>query len=161
MTRNHFPMPLILAVITAASTAYSSGETRGGSTKDRDALKQTSENIRAAFTRGDLATILSYHHPEVVKALSYDKFIEGRDALRADLAGTLQHLNLEWKENRVESLFIQGDTAVELTTFTIKGTPKNGGESFLFKGRAMVVYVRYKNSPTGWASIRELIQPAP
>jgi hypothetical protein len=24
----------------------------------------------------------------------------------------------------------------------------------------MVVYMRYKESPTGWASIRELIQPA-
>jgi hypothetical protein len=30
----------------------------------------------------------------------------------------------------------------------------------MFKGRAMVVSVRYKKSPTGWASIREMIQPA-
>ena len=74
--------------------------------------------------------------------------------------GTLQRFNLEWKENRVESILIQGDTAVEQTVFAIKGTPKNGGEPFLFKGRAQVVYVRYKRSPTGWASIREIIQPA-
>jgi ketosteroid isomerase-like protein len=96
----------------------------------------------------------------VVKALNYRKVINGRDALEADLAGTLQQFNLEWKENRVESVLFQGDTAVELTAFTIKGTPKNEGEPFLFRGRAMVVYVRYKKSPTGWASIRELIQPA-
>jgi hypothetical protein len=25
----------------------------------------------------------------------------------------------------------------------------------------MIVYTRYKNSPTGWASFREVIQPAP
>jgi len=29
------------------------------------------------------------------------------------------------------------------------------------RGRAMVVYVRYKDSPTGWASIREMAQTAP
>ncbi len=29
------------------------------------------------------------------------------------------------------------------------------------RGRAMVVYVRYKDSPTGWASIREMAQAAP
>jgi hypothetical protein len=58
-----------------------------------------------------------------------------------------------------ESL-IQGNTAVEQTVFTIQGTPKKGGAPFLFKGRAQVVYVRYKMSPTGWASIREIIQPA-
>ena len=80
--------------------------------------------------------------------------------MKADLTGTLQRFNLQWQENRVESALIQGDTAVELTSFTIKATPKAGGGPLLFKGRAMVVYLRYKNSPTGWASIRELIQPA-
>jgi hypothetical protein len=30
----------------------------------------------------------------------------------------------------------------------------------LITGRSMVVYVRYPKSPTGWASIREIVQPA-
>jgi hypothetical protein len=68
--------------------------------------------------------------------------------------------NLEFVENQVESLLIEGNTAVEQTLFAIKGTPKAGEESFLFKGRTMVVYIRYEKSPTGWASIREMIQPA-
>jgi ketosteroid isomerase-like protein len=67
---------------------------------------------------------------------------------------------LEFKESRVESVFFQGNTAVEESAFTIQGTPKSGGTPFEFKGRSMVVYVRYKKSPTGWASIREIIQPA-
>jgi hypothetical protein len=62
--------------------------------------------------------------------------------------------------NQVRSILIQGDAAVELTGFTIQGTSNDRGEAFLSKGRAMIVYVRYKNSPTGWASIREIIQPA-
>jgi len=103
---------------------------------------------------------MAYHHPEVVKSLSYGNFLIGRDAVQRDIAATLQRFDLEWKENQVRSLLIQGDTAVELTDFAIQGTPKKRGEPFLFRGRVMVVYVRYKSSPTGWASIREIIQPA-
>jgi ketosteroid isomerase-like protein len=153
------PIAIVAATLIAAGCSVS--KTDVGSNSDRASLEKTSEAIRAAFARGDVATILAYHHPDVVKALSYERTINGRDALEADLAGTLQRFNLEWKENRVESILIQGETAVEQTVFAIKGTPKNGGEPFLFKGRAQVVYVRYKKSPTGWASIRELIQPAP
>jgi ketosteroid isomerase-like protein len=132
-----------------------------GSNHDRDSLGKTSQAIRAAFAHGDIETIMSYHHPDVIKAISYDKYLVGREAVKADLLGTLQSFNLEFTEHRVESTFFQGDTAVEQSLFTIKGTPKNGGKPFLFKGRALVVYVRYKASPTGWASIREVIQPAP
>jgi len=96
----------------------------------------------------------------VIKALGYNHYLVGRDALKADLQQSLQLNHLEFKESRVESVFFQGDTAVEESVFTIQGTPKNGGQPFQFKGRSLVVYVRYKHSPTGWASIREIIQPA-
>lgn len=128
---------------------------------DREALTATSEAIRSAFACGDVSAILAYHHPNVMKALSYNKVIDGKDGLKADLIGTLQQVSLQWEENKVESLLIHGDTAVEQTAFTIKDTPKNGSKEFLVKGRAQIVYVRYKDSPTGWATIRELIQPAP
>ncbi len=132
-----------------------------GTDQDRASLQKTGEAIRAAFARGDIETIMAYHHPDVIKALSYDKYLVGRDAVKADLLGTLQTFNLSFEQSRVENTFFQGNTAVEQSVFTIKGTPKNGGTPFLFKGRSLVVYVRYKKSPTGWASIRELIQPAP
>lgn len=103
---------------------------------------------------------MKYHHPDVNKALSFHKVLIGRDAVAADLRDTMQKFHLEFVENNIESLLIEGNTAVEQALFTIKGTPLAGGEPFLFKGRTMVVYVRYKGSPTGWASIRELIQPA-
>ena len=56
-------------------------------------------------------------------------------------------------------MLIQKDLVIEQTKFSIKGTPKEGGESFIFSGRTMVTYVRYADSPTGWATIREIIQP--
>jgi hypothetical protein len=60
----------------------------------------------------------------------------------------------------IESTFFQGRTAAEESLFNIRGTPLAGGAPFLFKGRSMVVYVRDRRSPTGWASIREIIHPA-
>jgi ketosteroid isomerase-like protein len=134
--------------------------TLAGTEKDREALQKTSEAIRAAFARGDVAAVMTYHHPDVIKALGFRKCLTGRDAVEADLRKTLLQFHLEFEENRVESLLLQGDTAVEQTVFAIKSTPKSGGEPFVFKGRTQVVYVRYKESPTGWASIREIIQPA-
>jgi ketosteroid isomerase-like protein len=132
-----------------------------GSEKDRESLRKTSEAIRAAFARGDVEAIMAYHHTNVIKALSADKYLNGRDAVKADLTATLQTVRLEFTEHKVESLFFQGDTAVEESIFGITGTPKNGGAPIIFRGRAMVVYVRYKESPTGWASIREIVQPLP
>ncbi len=153
----HFLAFLVVAVITLGC---SGGDKRVRSDTDRNALEKTSEAIRSAFASGDIATIMAYHHPEVVKSLSYANYLIGREAVQKDVAATLQRFHLEWKENNVRSILIQGDTAVELTDFVIRGTPKEQGQPFLFRGRAMVVYVRYKNSPTGWASIREIIQPA-
>jgi len=39
-------------------------------------------------------------------------------------------------------LLIAAIVASEQTVFAIEGTPKNGGQAFLFKGRAQVAYVR-------------------
>ena len=134
--------------------------THGESNADRESLQKTSEAIRTAFAQGDVDSIMAYHHPEVIKALSFHKYLLDRDAVAEDLRKTLQQFKLEFDENRVESLLIQGDTAIEQTVFAIRSTPKSGGESYLFRGRTQVAYIRYKKSPTGWASIREIIQPA-
>ena len=160
MSHNRVPILLIVCIaISVMAEGCSASNKYGGSNTDRNSLEKTSEAIRAAFARVDVATIMAYHHPDVIKSLSYGNYLIGRDAVQEDVAATLQRFHLEWKENQVRSILIQGDTAVELTDFTIQGTSKNRGDQFLFKGRAMIVYVRYKDSPTGWASIREIIQP--
>jgi ketosteroid isomerase-like protein len=150
-----------VAVVALIAAGCFASDTFVGSDQDRESLQKTSEAIRAAFARGDVEAIMAYHHPDVIKALASDKYLIGGAAVKADVAGTLQRFHLEWVENRGESLLVQGDTAVEMTAFAIQGTPRDGGQPFVFKGRAMVVYVRYKGSPTGWTSIREVVQPAP
>ncbi len=116
--------------------------------------------IRKAFAADDLEKIKAVHHPEVIKALGYNDVQTGREAVINGVKGTLENYHLEFVENDVESILIQGDIAIEQTKFSIKGTPKQGGDSFIFKGRTMVTYVRSSESPTGWATVREIIQPA-
>jgi len=148
------------AIVGSLAFALIALSASAASDTDREALEKTGAAIRAAFAAGDAAAAMKYHHPDVVKALAYNNVLVGRDAVAADLANTLRKYHLEFVENRVESLLIENDTAVEQTLFAIKGTPIAGGQPFLAKGRTMVVYVRYKESPTGWASMREIIQPA-
>jgi ketosteroid isomerase-like protein len=161
MSRNRFTTLLTTSIaIVLLAVGYFAINGHARTDADRESLEKTSAAIRTAFARGDIPAIMSYHHPDIVKSLNYGHFLNDRDAVKADVTAILQRFKLEWKENNVRSLLIQGDTAVELTDFTIQGTPRSQGDPFTFRGRAMVVYVRYKDSPTGWASIREIIQPA-
>jgi ketosteroid isomerase-like protein len=146
---------LLLAPACIAQTNFN------GSAKDRADLVKTSEAIHKAFFDGNADAVMKYHHPDVIKSFAYNSYIVGADSVRAGLVETFKNTHLEFLENKVESTLFNGNTAVESYLFTIKGTPKNGGEPFIFKGRSIVVYVRYKKSPTGWASIREVVQPAP
>jgi ketosteroid isomerase-like protein len=131
--------------------------------KTNDAIKQEilnhSAEIREAFAQNDLEKIKLLHHPNVEKALGYNDLKKGRQEVIESLKETLDNFTLEFIKNEVESILIQGDVAIEQTAFAIKGTPKNGGDPFIFKGRTMVTYIRYQESPTGWATLREIIQP--
>lgn len=152
---------VVLLLMVSACAVYAQSDA------DRAAVLKTGDAIRAGFAAGDVTAILRYHHPEVEKALAFDKVLVGREAVAANLRETLGKFRLEFVENHIESLLMEGDTAVEQTLFTIRvsaaGTPAagGGGASYEYKGRTMVVYVRYAGSPTGWAVIREVLQPAP
>jgi hypothetical protein len=151
-------MRILSTLTVTAMIVTSCAGTRTGLSSDMESLYATGFSIRGAFARGDTATILKYHHPEVIKALSFTTNLKGRKAVAEDLASNFDLFHLEFTEHKVESLLIQKETAVETSVFTLKGTPKGEGESFVFRGRSQIVYVRYKKSPTGWASIREVVQ---
>ncbi|NHF60362.1 hypothetical protein FK220_013490 [Flavobacteriaceae bacterium TP-CH-4] len=118
------------------------------------------DSIRKAFGDSDLHRIRLLHHPEVVKALGYNDVKNGREEVIKGISETLQNFRLDFVQNDVENIWIRDGIAIEQTRFSIQGTPRDGGEPFVFKGRTMVTYVRSKESPTGWATIREIIQPA-
>ena len=133
----------------------------GGSQADRQSLERTTQAIRDAFARGDVAAIVALHRPDVVKYFGGTNVVTGRQELQRGLLDTFRNVKMEFVEHRLESLVFLGDTAVETSIFTIRTTPKAGGSPTLARGRAMVVYVKSKDSPTGWQSIREMAQAAP
>ena len=149
----------IFVITILLFTNYCVAQVNAGTDKDRKALEQTSIAIRSAFTNGDVLTIILYHHHDVKKALGYTHIINGRDELEKDLKNTFSHVKLKWLENNVESLIFQDNTAIEMTVYTIEITATDGSKPFTSKGRAMIIYIRSSESPSGWASIRELIQP--
>src|SRR5258708_12989219 len=87
------------AVALLLLTRYT-GDTYGGLETDRDSLHRKSEAIRAAFASGDVATITAYHHPDVIKALSFRKYLTGRDAVEPDPPRPPQHFNLQFEQNQ-------------------------------------------------------------
>ncbi|MFY0591068.1 DUF4440 domain-containing protein [Roseivirga sp.] len=115
--------------------------------------------IRKAFADGNIEKIKQLHHPKVEKALGFNDIQKGRETVIKSIEGTLENYHLEFIQNNVESILIEGNMAIEQTRFSIKGTSKKGGDPFIFSGRTMVTYIRDAKSPTGWVTIREIIQP--
>lgn len=126
----------------------------------RQSLMKTTAAIRDAFGRGDVPAIVALHHPDIIKYFGGDNVVKGRLALSRGLTQTFKVSRLEFLENRVENTLFEGETAIETGIFTIKVIPKNGGRPVFEHSRSMVVYVRYKDSPYGWVSIREMVQAA-
>ena len=79
-------LPFYLATSTNAQLKPVTG-LFAGSPEERESLKKTGDLIRAAFARGDLAGILACHHPDVIKALAYNRYLVGIEELKQDLLG--------------------------------------------------------------------------
>jgi hypothetical protein len=63
--------------------------------------------------------------------------------LAKSLSGWFKNANVEFVENTV----FNGSTAIDTVIFGITSTGKNGGKVAYARGRSMVVYARYKDSP--------------
>jgi len=127
-------------------------------------MKSLNKEIAAlgeAFAKGDAAMVARLHHPDVVKYFGGNNVVTGRDAVQKGAEEWFKNSTVEFVENIVESTVFNGETAIQTCIFSIKTTPKNGGEPVISRGRSMVVYVKDKNSPTGWLSLREMAQSAP
>lgn len=149
----------LMACLWLSGLAFA--QTGGPTPEDKAALRRTTQAIRDAFARGDVNAIIALHHPNVIKYFGGKNVVTGRAELRKGLIQTFRNVRMEFAGNKIESTFFNGNTAIETSIFTFKVTPKAGGKTTVSSGRSMVVYVKYKGSPTGWALIREMAQAAP
>jgi ketosteroid isomerase-like protein len=132
-----------------------------GSPEDRESFGKTKALILEGFSKGDVKAVLAMHHPDVVKYFGGKNIITGREGLRKQLTDMFNYGKTEFIENNIESTVYNGDAVIETSIFAMRLIPKNGDSAHVFRGRSMVVYVRYRDSPTGWASLREMTQEAP
>ncbi len=152
---------LIFLFMVLLTTQLAAAQVQQPTAADRKSLQRTTKAIRDAFARGDVEAIVALHHPDVIKYFGGKNVVNGRAELRKGLIATFHNARMEFAANTVESTLFNGPTAIETSIFTFRMIPKNSGKVTLSKGRSMVVYVKYKDSPTGWVSIREMAQAAP
>ena len=127
-------------------------------------IEATNREVREAFKAGDIERIALFHHDNVIKSLGPDRYFEGKEALKADLANTMSSVTLEFGEgddNYREALTICGDTAISITRFSIGWKPLDGSDGGIARGRAMIVLVKSDKAPHGWVTLKEVIQPLP
>lgn len=127
----------------------------------RQSLEKATAVIRDAFEKGDAALVARLHSPGVIKYFGGNNVIVGRDAVEKGAREWFQNSKVEFVGNIVESTSFVGQVAIQTSIFSIKTTPKSGGASTIGRGRSMVVYVQDKSSPTGWLTLREIVQEAP
>jgi ketosteroid isomerase-like protein len=127
----------------------------------QQSLEKATAAIRSAFAKGDAALVAQLHSPNVIKYFGGNNVIVGRDAVEKGAREWFQNSKVEFIENTVENTEFVGNVAIQTSIFSIKTTPKDGGEPSVGKGRSMVIYIQDKSSPTGWLTLREFVQEAP
>lgn len=149
---------ILLVLICILGMSACSDRNGSGSPEDRETFDKTKTLILEGFTKGDVKAVMALHHPNVVKYFGGKNIVTGTEGLRKQLTDMFSYAKTEFIENNIESTIFNGDAVIETSIFAIRSTPKNGDSTRVFRGRSMVVYVRYKDSPTGWASLREMTQ---
>jgi len=128
----------------------------------RKSLDKATDAIRDAFAKKDVELVIKLHSPEIIKYFGGNNVIIGREGLRKQLTGWFKSAKeIRFTENTIESTVFSGDIAIQTVIFAIKTIPNDGGQPVIARGRAMVVFIQDKNSPTGWLSLREISQDAP
>ena len=153
------PFKNLLIVICLLGIAACSDRNGSGSPEDQESFEKTKALILEGFAKGDVKGVLALHHPDVVKYFGGKNIVVGLEGLKKQLTDMFSYAKTEFIENNIESTVFNGDAVVETSIFAMRLIPKNGDSAHVFRGRSMVVYVRYKDSPTGWASLREMTQP--
>lgn len=124
-------------------------------------LEKATVTIRSAFEKGDYKLVGQLHSPNVIKYFGGNNVTIGRESVENGVKDWIQNNKVEFIENTVENTEFFGNIAIQTVIFSIKTTPKSGGEPSIGRGRSMVIYVQDKSSPTGWLTVREIAQEAP
>lgn len=128
---------------------------------DKDAIDETRRRVFEAYRAGDLETMMAYFHPDVIQIPAFDKLLVGKEAVRANYAAALALFQIDIRDD-LENMAIAQDMASTHGTYEVTLTHKERAIAPMRRhGRYMVVMRRWDQSPTGWSTFRELVQPGP
>src|SRR5882672_4254112 len=102
----------------------------------RQSLDKATATIRNAFENGDAALVAQLHSPDVIKYFGGNNVIIGRDAVEKGARDWFQNSKVEFIENTVENTAFTGKVAIQTVIFSIKTTPKDGGNPTISRGRS-------------------------
>jgi ketosteroid isomerase-like protein len=94
----------------------------------RQSLDKATAAIRLAFEKGDAEMVGRLHSPDVIKYFGGDHVIVGRAAVEKGAREWFATGKVEFIGNVVENTTFVGKIAIQTVIFTIKTTPKSGGE---------------------------------
>lgn len=128
-------------------------------TTDIALIEDTRAAVFAAYRAGHLDVMMQHFHPEVIQIPAYDKVLVGKEAVRANYAAALSLFKIDMTDD-LENMAVDGNMATTHGLYKVVLTPKAGGEGMERTGRYMVLMRRWADSPTGWSTFRELVQPS-
>lgn len=149
----------LLLIAFVSTSAYS--QQIADTTSLKISLEKATAAIRSAFEKGDAVLVARLHSQDVIKYFGGNNVIIGRDAVEKGAKEWFQNSKVEFIGNTVENTRFVGKIAIQSSIFSIKTTPKNGGQPSVGRGRSMVIYVQDESSRTGWLTLREFVQEAP
>lgn len=126
---------------------------------DITAIEETRDTVFAAYRAGQLDVMMQHFHPAVIQIPAYDKVLIGKEAVRANYAAALSLFKIDITDD-LENMDVAGDMATTHGLYKVSLIPKAGGQGLERTGRYMVIMRRWAESPTGWSTFRELVQPS-
>ena len=149
----NLPICLALAAVCQAQAPT-------GGADDRESLERTTRAIRDGFGRGDVSAVVALHHPDVIKYFGGANVVKGRAALEKGLSAMFKDFEGRIHRQSRREHAVPGRNRCGDEHLPDEGDIEGQREIDDLRRCAMVVYVRYKGSPTGWASIREMASGA-
>jgi ketosteroid isomerase-like protein len=149
----------LLIILCSSTTTFS--QDIADNTALKQSLEKATATIRSAFEKGDVTLVAQLHSPNIIKYFGGNNVVVGRNAVEKGAREWFQNSKVEFIENTVENTEFVGNIAIQTSIFSIKTTPKHGGQPSIGRGRSMVIYIQDKSSPTGWLTLREFVQEAP
>jgi len=115
-----------------------------GEDEDVAAIKEVLNQHAAYMSEGDLDSWMSLWADEGIQMLPYAPLRKGKKQIRRGMKPAFDGTTLDLAINSIEDVKVSGDLGLTVCTYTLKMTPKAGGDTVnaIPDGKALTLYER-------------------